>query len=352
MRCPRPAALTAAIVVFASLSVSGSSDPSSASQTPSPSSVEALQKQADKARGELSKATKDWEEHNKQLSASEEKLKKTLADLGAADAQLEQIRAPLARLAANSYKEPGLLGVPALVGGDDPDQALATATDLTMLSNDQKSLIDKAGVLRKQHEQLAATAQDLQSRNAIEQARLQQQINGLKARSAALTAQLTAALKKLDPNTRLRLTCKVSLVADARKFPNGLIPSRYLCPLPQSGRSLRADAALAFYKLNAAYKSHFGTQMCLTDSYRPLAEQQRIYSQRPGMAAVPGHSNHGYGTAVDLCGGVQSQGSAQFNWLQSNSRRYEFFHPSWAYSSPFEPWHWEYTKENNPTSSD
>jgi D-alanyl-D-alanine carboxypeptidase len=352
VRSPRPAALIAAILVFTSLSVSGASDRSSASQTPSPSSVEALRKQADKAKSELSKATKSWEDRGKQLNASEEKLKQTLADLGAADAQLDQIREPLARLAANSYKEPGLLGVPALIGGDDPDQALAAATDLTLLSNGQKTLIDKAGQLRKQHEQLAATAQDLQSRNAIEQARLQQDVTGLKARAAALTAKLTADLKKLDPNTRLRLTCRTSLVADARKYPNGLIPSRYLCPLPQSGRSLRADAALAFYRLNAAYKSHFGTQMCLTDSYRPLAEQQRIYSQRPGMAAVPGHSNHGYGTAVDLCGGVQSQGSAQFNWLQSNSKRYEFFHPSWAYSNPFEPWHWEYTKENTPTSSD
>ncbi|MGH3380473.1 MAG: D-alanyl-D-alanine carboxypeptidase family protein [Actinoallomurus sp.] len=352
MRSPRPAALIAAILVFTSLSVSGASDRSSASQTPSPSSVEALRKQADKAKNELSKATKAWEDRGKQLNASEEKLKKTLADLGAADAQLDQIREPLARLAASSYKEPGLLGIPALIGGDDPDQALATATDLTLLSNGQKALIDKAGQLRKQHEQLAATAQDLQSRNAIEAARLQQDVAGLKARAAALTAKLTADLKKLDPNTRLRLTCRTALVADARKYPNGLIPSRYLCPLPQPGRMLRADAALAFYRLNAAYKSHFGTQMCLTDSYRPLAEQQRIYSQRPGMAAVPGHSNHGYGTAVDLCGGVQSQGSAQFNWLESNSKRYEFFHPSWAYSNPFEPWHWEYTKENTPTSGD
>lgn len=352
MRSPRPVALIVAISVFTALSVSGVSDRSSASQTPSPGSVESLQKQADKARSELSKATKEWEDRSRKLSASEEKLKKTLADLGAADTQLAQIREPLARLAANSYKEPGLLGVPALIGDDDPDQALAAATDLTLLSNDQKTLINKAGQLRKQHEQLAATAQDLQSRNAIEQARLQQDVSALKSRSAALTAQLTAALKKLDPNTRLRLTCRKSLVADARRFPNGLIPSRYLCPLPQPGRMLRADAALAFYNLNAAYKRRFGTQMCLTDSYRPLAEQQQIYSQRPGMAAVPGHSNHGYGTAVDLCGGVQSQGSAQFNWLQANSRQYEFFHPSWAYSSPFEPWHWEYTKEDTPTSSD
>jgi ABC-type transporter Mla subunit MlaD len=233
VRSPRPVALIAAIMVCTSLLMSGTSDRSSAAQTPSPDSVQALRKQADQARNELTKATKAWEDRSKQLNASEEKLKKTLADLGAADAQLDQIREPLARLAATSYKEPGLLGVPALVGGDDPDQALATATDLTLLSNEQKSLIDKAGQLRKQHEQLAATAQDLQSRNAIEQARLQQEVNGLKAHAATLTAQLTAALKKLDPNTRLRLTCQPSLAAEARKYPNGLIPTRLLCPLPQ-----------------------------------------------------------------------------------------------------------------------
>ncbi|GLY84017.1 D-alanyl-D-alanine carboxypeptidase family protein [Actinoallomurus iriomotensis] len=352
MRSPRPVALIAAVSVFMSLWVAGASDRSSASQTPSPSSVEALRKQADKASAELAKATKTWEDRNKKLKASEEKLKQTLADLGVADEQLNQIREPLARLAANTYKDPGALGIPALIGGKDPDQDLAAATDLTMLSNDQKTLIDKGNQLRKQHEQLAATAQDLQSRNAIEQTRLQQEVSGLKSRAAALTAQLTAALKKLDPSTRLRLTCKKSLVSEARKFPNGLIPARYLCKLPQPGRSLRADAALAFYNLNDAYKRRFGVQMCLTDSYRPLAEQQRIYADRPGMAAVPGHSNHGYGTAVDLCGGVQSQGSAEFNWLQANSKKYEFFHPSWAYSSPFEPWHWEYTRENTPTSSD
>jgi hypothetical protein len=332
--------------------MSGASTSSSAAQKPSPASVEALQKQAAKASDELAKATKSWEGRNQQLISSEEKLKKTLAALGAADAQLDQIREPLARLAANSYKEPGLLGVPALLSGSDPDESLAAATDLTMLSNEQKSLIDKAAALRAQHEQLAATAQDLQSRNAIEQTRLQQEVNGLKAHSAALTKQLTAALNKLDPTTRLRLTCKSSLAAEARSYPNGLIPTRYLCPLPQPGRMLRADAALAFYRLNDAYRKRFGTEMCLTDSYRPLAEQQRIYADRPGMAAVPGHSNHGYGTAVDLCGGVQNQGSPEFNWLQTNSKTYEWFHPSWAYSSPFEPWHWEYTLENNPTNSD
>lgn len=348
MPAPRSAALIAAFLAVALL-LSGSV--AVAARSPSTNGIDGLRKQADKAKQDLTKATKAWSDRKAKLKSSEEKLKQTLAGIGEADAELNRIREPLARLAAVAYKQPGVIGLPSLVGGDS-DQALRGATDVTMLSNEQNALLRKAAQLRRQREQLAATAQDLQSRNAIEQTRLEQVMSGLKERSAHLTSQLNAALKKLDPSTRLQLTCKKSLVSEARKFPNGLIPSQYLCPLPQKGRMLRADAALAFYKLNTAYKARFGTQMCLTDSYRSLAEQQRIYANRPGMAAVPGHSNHGYGTAVDLCGGVQSQGSAEFQWLQANSKKYEFFHPSWAYSSPFEPWHWEYTKEDTNTGSD
>ena len=42
-----------------------------------------------------------------------------LAALGAADAELNQIREPLARLAANTYKEPGLLGIPDFLGDEN-----------------------------------------------------------------------------------------------------------------------------------------------------------------------------------------------------------------------------------------
>jgi hypothetical protein len=349
---PRSAALIAAVMAVVMIWTPGPSNRSSAAEKPSASSVERLRKQADQAKNELAKATSSWQQRKAQLDASEEKLKQTLVALGQADAELNTIRVPLARLAASAYKQPGVIGVPAMIGSDDPDQALAAATDLTLISGDEKSLIDKAGELAKRREQLAATAQDLQSRDAVEQTQLQQEVEGLKARAAKLTQQLTSELNKLDPETRLRLTCRMSLVAEAKQYPNGLIPTRYLCPLPQHGRMLRADAALAFYRLNSAYENHFGKPMCLTDSYRPLAEQQSIYAQRPGMAAVPGHSNHGWGTAIDICGGVQNQGSPEFNWLQANSRQYEWFHPSWAYSSPFEPWHWEYTKEDTPTSSD
>ncbi len=65
---------------------------------------------------------------------------------------------------------------------------------------------------------------------------------------------------------------------------------------------------------------------------------------KPTLAAVPGTSNHGWGTAVDLCGGIQTFGSAQHVWMRQNAPLYGWYLPSWAQQtgSKPEPWHWEY----------
>jgi LAS superfamily LD-carboxypeptidase LdcB len=310
-----------------------------------PDPVQTLRRQASSARSELEKATKAFESRQKELADSQAKLTTTLRDLGVADAELERIRGPLARLANATYQDKTAGGTMVVFNSGDPSMALRGGADMTFIANGQQALIQRAAQLRQRREQLASTAQDLQSRNAVEQARLQQEMAALKQRSAQLTKQLVDTLAQMREARYKRFVhgCSRSLVADARKYPNGLIPSRYLCALPQKGRQLRADAALAFYKLNEAYKTHFGSDMCIRDSYRNLSEQQAIYAQRPGYAAVPGTSNHGLGTALDFCGGVENQGSIPFNWLRANSQRYGWFHPSWAYSNPFEPWHWEYS---------
>jgi LAS superfamily LD-carboxypeptidase LdcB len=317
------------------------SAPGHAAQPSGPDTVAELRKQAAKARTDLEKATKELDSRRQALGRSQVTLKATLADLGVADTDLNRIRGPLARLANTAYQG-GENGSMAIFSGGDPQGALSSAADLLYLADAQDALVKQAAELRKRREDLAATAQDLQSKNGVEQAKVQQQINALKAQSVQLTRQLTQALGKLSGAQKLAAGCDPSLVTEALQYPNGLIPARYLCPLPQPHRMLRADAALAFYKLNAAYKARFKTDMCLTDSYRSLADQQRIYSQRPGMAAVPGRSNHGLGTAVDICGGVLNQGSVPFNWLLAHSQKYGWFHPKWAYVSPFEPWHWEF----------
>lgn len=349
MPAPRSGALIAIFLAVTSLALTGAPQGFVAPgfAAPGGDGVEALQRQASKARSDLEKATKQWEGRKKQLVQSQAQLRATLRELGGAEAELNRLREPLARLANASYQQPGSAGSMAIFGGGSSDDALRTAADVTAMANGQDALIKQATELQKRRAKLTSTAQDLQSRNAVEEAKLQQQVEGLKQRSTDLTRQLTNMLNRMraDRDKRLTLGCDKGLAADAKKFPNGLIPARYLCPLPQKGMMLRADAALAFYKLNAAYKKHFGRDMCVTSSYRSLANQQRIYNERPGFAAIPGRSNHGLGQAVDLCGGIQNQGSVPFNWLRANSQTYGWFHPSWAYSSPFEPWHWEFGTE-------
>ena len=127
-------------------------------------------------------------------------------------------------------------------------------------------------------------------------------------------------------------------------YPNGLIPPSAMCPLGVGGHRLRCDAAAAYRAMSAAFAAAFGSPICITDSYRAYASQVRLYGQKPTLAAVPGTSNHGWGLAVDLCGGIDHYGTAQYTWMKANAGRYGFLHPDWAEPGRGreEPWHWEY----------
>jgi cell wall-associated NlpC family hydrolase len=127
-------------------------------------------------------------------------------------------------------------------------------------------------------------------------------------------------------------------------YPNGLIPPSAMCPLGVAGHVLRCDAAAAYRAMSGAFAAAFGAPICITDSYRTYAGQVRLYGAKPALAAVPGTSNHGWGLAVDLCGGIESFGTAPYNWMKANAGRFGFLHPDWAEpgNGREEPWHWEY----------
>jgi LAS superfamily LD-carboxypeptidase LdcB len=127
--------------------------------------------------------------------------------------------------------------------------------------------------------------------------------------------------------------------------PNGFLSPGSLCPLTTaSGHRLRTDAARAFDALNAARLAATGTPLCITDSYRDYPSQVDVFRRKPGLAATPGRSQHGWGLAVDLCGGVQTFGSEPHQWMQLNAPAYGWRHPAWAglRGSRPEAWHWEY----------
>jgi hypothetical protein len=127
-------------------------------------------------------------------------------------------------------------------------------------------------------------------------------------------------------------------------YPNGLIPPSAMCSLGTGNHQLRCDAAAAFRAMASAYAAFVGSALCVTDSYRTYAGQVRLYGEKPALAAVPGTSNHGWGLALDLCGGIQNFGTPQYGWMVANAGRFGFLHPTWADpgNGREEPWHWEY----------
>lgn len=124
---------------------------------------------------------------------------------------------------------------------------------------------------------------------------------------------------------------------------NGTLDPEALCELPD-GHRLTTPAARAWWRLSVRYEVALDEPMCVTDSYRTLATQQSLRAAKPGLAAVPGTSTHGWANAMDLCGGAESFSSQEYAWLDDEAERWGWVNPAWATSggSKPEPWHWEY----------
>ncbi len=127
---------------------------------------------------------------------------------------------------------------------------------------------------------------------------------------------------------------------------NGRIPASELCPLGvRPVLRARCDATAALERLNAAYVARFGTDISVTDAYRDYDAQVRVKAAKGNLAATPGTSNHGWGLALDLGGGINRFGTAQHLWMRENAAAYGWHLPGWALAggSKPEPWHWEYS---------
>ncbi|MFI6743711.1 D-alanyl-D-alanine carboxypeptidase family protein [Nonomuraea sp. NPDC050451] len=312
-----------------------------------PGDLAELRKEAERSAKELEDATKALEKRRSDIAASERQLKTKLSALQDLERRVAVMRQPVSQMAELLYEQPIMAdGIVPFLSGTADETTLRALSDVTQIVSVRQQAVEQTSALYKQAEGLAAEAQELRAGNLLAEAQLAAEVDTLRQRSDKIVKSLTAALVKMgikiDKVGRAALGCNPLRAATANDYPNGLIPKSMLCPLQQKGFSLRADATIAFVSLNEAYRKRFGKNMCVTDAYRSLAEQQSVYYRRPGFAAVPGRSNHGLGLAVDLCGGVERSGSAEFVWMEKNSKRYGWFHPSWAYSSPFEPWHWEY----------
>lgn len=135
---------------------------------------------------------------------------------------------------------------------------------------------------------------------------------------------------------------------------NGQIDADDLCALWDGTQLLRGDAAVALAELNLNYRAEFGRDLCITDSYRSLGAQRQLAYRKPGLAATPGTSNHGWGLAIDLCPSETNNGGVM-RWLEENGRTYGWANPGWAQrggSGAYEPWHWEYVPGTRAMGTD
>lgn len=137
---------------------------------------------------------------------------------------------------------------------------------------------------------------------------------------------------------------KVCAPDNGAVYQNGRLPSSALCPIGIQSHKLRPYAAASFIEMNKAYKAHFGKDICITDSYRPYHVQVSLKRRKPRLAATPGKSNHGWGNATDLCGGINSFGTPQHKWMRANGERFGWRHPKWAQINGSKPeaWHFEF----------
>ncbi len=124
--------------------------------------------------------------------------------------------------------------------------------------------------------------------------------------------------------------------ADLAQYGNGHVPASALTPVGSTGVRMWQPAAQALTGLVAAAKAD-GVTIGVTEGYRPYDEQvtlartKGLYSQG-GLAAAPGTSEHGWGTAADL-----NLDPSALAWMRTNASRFGF-----VADTPRESWHWAY----------
>jgi len=231
------------------------------------------------------------------------------------------------------------------VVGSEQVRQLDAATTLQQVATRQAALASaRAQAARLRADAAAGAAKSLLGQQRLALAKLEAERARLIG-SGQLSQEQQVRLQQAEALVGTTTGTSSCRGLDTSAFSNGAIPPSALCPLwGAPGHLLRADAAAGFERLAKAFAAEFGTPLCVTDSYRTLASQIRVYAEKPTLAARPGTSNHGWGTALDLCGGIQSFGTTEHAWMLTHAPLYGWFHPSWAEPDgpKPEPWHWEF----------
>lgn len=340
------ASLSLALLIAPGLPATAAPRPPAAAPRPPAAAEAPLAARAAAVQQRLTSGTRELEAAQRPLAAALVRRQQALAAQARIRSELVRATAGLNAFAATAYRESAGDGWGLLLqlGEQDPSDALAAAGYLAQAGSHRAEVIGRFRAAEARAEAAGLLAARAQQRAAQIQQRVVQQVATLQSAAAAAGAALTGPGRASRAVSRRPLPATDLASLAAASYPNGLIPPSALCGAGIAAEVLRCDAAAGFRRLVVAYAAAFGQPICVTDSYRSYPEQVAVYRQRPSLAAVPGTSNHGWGLAVDLCGGLQNAGSMQDRWMHASAGRFGWAHPDWAEpgGSRPEPWHWEF----------
>ncbi|HLZ36770.1 MAG TPA: M15 family metallopeptidase [Mycobacteriales bacterium] len=334
--------------------VSATASPRGSSDIPDTPELRALRARADGLKADLERRTRDYEQALARARAARERATQLRQDAVAAAAEVARMQRTLSTFVAAAYRTGEVTEMAVILESDgEPSDLLHGMHYVREIRKEQNATLDAlraaratADRLAREAAQAAEEARRSSERVAADRARLEQRAAAAEQELARETRRVQQQMAAAAARARASAAAAYAAVARAAAggFPNGMIPAGALCPLAVPGHLLQCDAADAFDALNAAYRKEFGTAVCVTDSYRSYTAQVAVYSSKPTLAAVPGTSNHGWGLALDLCGGIERFGTAQHAWMKKYADRFGWVHPGWAEPGGSKPeaWHWEF----------
>jgi predicted nucleic acid-binding Zn-ribbon protein len=300
-----------------------------------------LARQAQQLSKEYQAAKEQLAQRRTEAAAASAESDKATATASAARARQGDFYGQVDKLTAASFRGARFNQLAALLVSTSPQEFLDQMSALDLIAADNKKALDalKAVVDETEGAERAATEASDRAKQAEQQA-------------AQLEADLARRLEELQAR-QLELTGRLDQLSAVDRdtlsgYANGRIPASALCRANGDGPLLQCGAARAYEAMDAAFAAVNGRRLCAGGGYRSYEEQVRLYAQKPGLAAKPGTSNHGWGLAVDLCspgGGNLQFGSSDYRWLAANGSAFGWVNPPWARpgGGREEPWHWEYT---------
>uniref|UniRef100_UPI00084941B7 M15 family metallopeptidase n=1 Tax=Cellulosimicrobium cellulans TaxID=1710 RepID=UPI00084941B7 len=273
-----------------------------------------------------------------------------LDELAAPLEEAPTLTPPLVRLPAEDAKDAGLPApLPAVPTADPAPEQDTTEQDATQQPASEATAEDAAATTAEPaatDEEITALTTELRTLLDASEAGIAVEVAPAPpAPEVAVPATPVPEVVPAPPSPEEIAAQLAAWAVSTEGYGNGQIPTDVLCEVSFApGDLLRCDAAHQFEALNAKYREAFGTDISVTDSYRSFDEQVSMKASRGYFAAVPGTSNHGWGLALDLGGGIQDYGTAQYEWMRANAPAFGFDNPEWARAggSKNEPWHWEF----------